>query len=45
MRCLADYVTQARGGSGAARECRDLLLIAGGHYASLLSEANGGQPR
>ena len=42
---LADYVTQARGGSGAARECCDLLLIAGGHYARLLSEANGGQPR
>ena len=33
---LARYVTAARGGHGAARECCDLLLIAAGRYAALL---------
>jgi 3-deoxy-D-manno-octulosonate 8-phosphate phosphatase (KDO 8-P phosphatase) len=34
---LADLVTRARGGAGAAREFCDLLLTAGGHYARLLA--------
>lgn len=38
---LADYVTQARGGEGAGREFCDLLLVAGNHYARLLSAATG----
>jgi len=33
---LADHVTTARGGHGAARECCDLLLMAAGRYADLL---------
>ena len=32
----AHYVTQARGGFGAAREFCDLLLVASGRYATLL---------
>ena len=36
VRALADHVTTARGGHGAARECCDLLLIAAGRYADLL---------
>jgi len=32
----AHYVTQARGGDGAAREFCDLLLMASGRYAALL---------
>ena len=32
----ADYVTRARGGDGAVRECCDLLLVASGRYADLL---------
>ncbi len=36
---LADHVTHARGGEGAAREFCDLLLTAGGHYARLLDAA------
>lgn len=35
-KALAQHVTQARGGEGAAREFCDLLLVAGGHYAGLL---------
>lgn len=35
---LADLVTQARGGAGAAREFCDALLTAGGHYARLLDQ-------
>lgn len=35
---LADYVTRARGGAGAAREFCDLLLVASGRYARLLDE-------
>lgn len=34
----AHYVTQARGGDGAARELCDLLLVATGHYAALLAD-------
>ena len=36
VRAVADHVTEARGGFGAARECCDLLLIAAGRYAGLL---------
>jgi 3-deoxy-D-manno-octulosonate 8-phosphate phosphatase (KDO 8-P phosphatase) len=36
VRALATYVTQARGGDGAVRECCDLLLVASGRYAGLL---------
>ena len=42
VRALAGYVTQARGGEGAGRECCDLLLIAGGHYRRLLDDVHGG---
>lgn len=38
VRAQARYVTQARGGHGAARELCDLLLVASGRYASLLQE-------
>ena len=38
IRAQADYVTQARGGHGAARELCDLLLVASGRYAGLLQE-------
>ena len=40
-RALAHYVTRAAGGFGAAREFCDLLLVAGGHYATLLEQATG----
>ena len=36
VRALAHYVTEARGGHGAARECCDLLLMAAGRYAEAL---------
>jgi 3-deoxy-D-manno-octulosonate 8-phosphate phosphatase (KDO 8-P phosphatase) len=36
VRNAARYVTQARGGEGAAREFCDLLLVASGRYAQLL---------
>ena len=36
VRAMADHVTRARGGFGAARECCDLLLMACGRYAELL---------
>ena len=36
VRALADHVTTATGGHGAAREFCDLLLIAAGRYAGLL---------
>ena len=36
VRARADYVTQARGGDGAAREFCDVLLVASGRYADLL---------
>jgi len=35
----AHYVTKAAGGSGAAREFCDLLLVASGRYVDLLQEA------
>ena len=35
---IADYVTSAAGGHGAAREFSDLLLVASGRYADLLQE-------
>ena len=35
-RAIADHITTARGGEGAAREFCDLLLMASGRYASLL---------
>lgn len=38
VRAAAHYVTQARGGDGAAREFCDLLLVASGRYAALLAE-------
>ena len=38
VRHAAQFVTQARGGDGAARELCDLLLVASGHYATLLAE-------
>lgn len=38
-RAVAHYVTQARGGEGAAREFCDLLLVASGRYAALLEES------
>jgi 3-deoxy-D-manno-octulosonate 8-phosphate phosphatase (KDO 8-P phosphatase) len=36
VKAVAHHVTQARGGSGAARECCDLLLMAAGRYADAL---------
>lgn len=39
LRSRAHYVTQARGGDGAAREFCDLLLVASGKYVQLLGEA------
>jgi 3-deoxy-D-manno-octulosonate 8-phosphate phosphatase (KDO 8-P phosphatase) len=36
VRAVVHHVTAARGGAGAARECCDLLLMASGHYATLL---------
>ena len=41
VKALADHVTLAQGGHGAARECCDLLLIACGRYAGLLQEHGG----
>ena len=37
VRAVAHHVTAMPGGQGAAREFCDLLLMAGGHYASLLA--------
>lgn len=36
VQAVADHVTTARGGAGAAREFCDLLLVASGRYAALL---------
>ena len=36
VRAIAQHITAARAGEGAAREFCDLLLIAGGHYRRLL---------
>ena len=38
VRQSAHFVTQARGGDGAARELCDLLLMATGRYAALLAD-------
>jgi 3-deoxy-D-manno-octulosonate 8-phosphate phosphatase (KDO 8-P phosphatase) len=38
VRAIADYITQSAGGAGAAREFCDLLLMACGNYARLLTE-------
>jgi 3-deoxy-D-manno-octulosonate 8-phosphate phosphatase (KDO 8-P phosphatase) len=38
VRGVARYVTQARGGHGAAREFCDLLLVGSGQYARLLED-------
>lgn len=38
IRALANHVTQACGGHGAAREFCDVLLLASGRYASLLRD-------
>jgi 3-deoxy-D-manno-octulosonate 8-phosphate phosphatase (KDO 8-P phosphatase) len=38
VRACAHHVTGVPGGSGAAREFCDLLLVAGGRYAELLQE-------
>jgi 3-deoxy-D-manno-octulosonate 8-phosphate phosphatase (KDO 8-P phosphatase) len=37
-KALAHHITVERGGEGAARAFCDLLLVAGGHYASLLAQ-------
>ena len=37
VKAVAQHVTAAQGGHGAARECCDLLLIAAGRYAALLN--------
>ncbi|MBC7376185.1 MAG: HAD hydrolase family protein [Burkholderiaceae bacterium] len=39
VRALAQHVTHARGGEGAAREFCDLLMVATGKYAGLFNEA------
>lgn len=41
VKAIAHYVTQARGGEGAARELCDLLLVASGQYARLLEDSTG----
>lgn len=41
VRAIAHHVTGARGGEGAAREFCDLLLVAGGGYATQLALAAG----
>ena len=38
VRHAAHFVTQGRGGDGAARELCDLLLVATGRYAALLAD-------
>ncbi len=37
VKAVAQHVTAAPGGHGAARECCDLLLMAAGRYAALLN--------
>jgi 3-deoxy-D-manno-octulosonate 8-phosphate phosphatase (KDO 8-P phosphatase) len=39
VKAVADFVTLAAGGDGAAREFCDLLLVASGRYAGLLGES------
>jgi 3-deoxy-D-manno-octulosonate 8-phosphate phosphatase (KDO 8-P phosphatase) len=38
VKAVADHVTTAAGGAGAARECCDLLLMAAGRYAGALRD-------
>ena len=38
VKAISHYVTQREGGSGAAREFCDLLLVASGRYAQLLQD-------
>ena len=38
VRALADHVTEAAGGHGAARQWCDLLLVASGRYKQILDE-------
>jgi 3-deoxy-D-manno-octulosonate 8-phosphate phosphatase (KDO 8-P phosphatase) len=38
-KALAHYITQAKGGQGAARELCDLILMGQGHYARFLEAA------
>jgi 3-deoxy-D-manno-octulosonate 8-phosphate phosphatase (KDO 8-P phosphatase) len=40
VRGIAKYVTQARGGHGAAREFCDLLIVASGRYVELLDKCS-----
>jgi 3-deoxy-D-manno-octulosonate 8-phosphate phosphatase (KDO 8-P phosphatase) len=40
VKAVAQHVTAAQGGHGAARECCDLLLCAAGRYAALLRAHN-----
>jgi 3-deoxy-D-manno-octulosonate 8-phosphate phosphatase (KDO 8-P phosphatase) len=40
VKAIADHITIAQGGHGAAREFCDMLLVASGRYAQLL-EAYG----
>jgi len=35
---VADYVTSARGGDGAAREFCDVLMVASGRYVELFKK-------
>jgi 3-deoxy-D-manno-octulosonate 8-phosphate phosphatase (KDO 8-P phosphatase) len=41
VRARVDFVSRSRGGEGAAREFCDLLLVAAGRYAGLLTEHLG----
>lgn len=38
VKALAHHITSERGGEGAARALCDLLLVASGHYATLLAQ-------
>jgi 3-deoxy-D-manno-octulosonate 8-phosphate phosphatase (KDO 8-P phosphatase) len=38
VRALADHVTEACGGHGAARQWCDILLVASGRYKQILDE-------
>ena len=40
VKAASNYVTQAVGGNGAAREFCDLLLVASGKYAELLAQCS-----
>jgi 3-deoxy-D-manno-octulosonate 8-phosphate phosphatase (KDO 8-P phosphatase) len=38
VKALAHHITTERGGEGAVRALCDLLLVASGHYATLLAQ-------